>query len=679
MTRVEVTSADISRMAGVTRATVSNWRRRHPDFPDPTGGTDTSPAYDLVEVRDWLAARGQLPELSPLEELRTTLLQAPREAAALLPFIPPLVWLETSRFDWLRELHDEELVAETSRCLDVSPPTEAAPETVRALLRCVSEEGAEVALVVFQDVLGADSVHTTPKPVVDLMVGLLLEPGTVFDPACGGGGLLSAAARQGATQLFGQDIAPTQAVLSEVRLRVEAPKAELVETVAADSLRQDAFPDLQADTALCNPPFGIRDWGHDDLAYDPRWVYGLPPRAESELAWVQHCLAHVEPGGGVVVLMPPGAAERASGRRVRAELIRRGALRAVIALPPGAAPPLHLGLHLWVLTQPDETLDTGESVLFIDAATENLSHERIVELWRDFDEAEERFEPVEGVAQRASIVDLLDATVDVTPARRVHAGVVATPTEQAERAEHLREQLARACANLAELTDAARIGGDTFDASSHAWAVADAEPETWRTATVADLLRGGALTLHRATSVRRGASSRNTDAAIDDMPVLTLSDLRGETPTSGSPRDKPAEHVRIEDGDVIMPETLHGLRIVPARVADAEDSGKLLGPHLFLLRPDPERLDPWFLAGFLSAEENTHRATTGTSIVRLDVKRLRVPLVPPRSQRDYGRAFQHLFRLRQSAALASTLAEETARQWATGLTSGALLPPEADS
>nr|BFE79875.1 hypothetical protein GCM10020093_024760 [Planobispora longispora] len=89
---------------------------------------------------------------------------------------------------------------------------------------------------------------------------------------------------------------------------------------------------------LCSPPFSERGWGYEELASDPRWQYGLPPRGESELAWVQHCLAHARPGGQVVVLMPPAAAGRRSGRRIRSQLIRAGALRAVVALPSGAAP-----------------------------------------------------------------------------------------------------------------------------------------------------------------------------------------------------------------------------------------------------------------------------------------------------------------------------------------------------
>lgn len=77
----QVTAAEISRIAGVTRATVSNWRRRHDDFPAPSGGTDSSPLYDLVDVRKWLGARGHASTTDPAEELRTTLRLHPGVAA----------------------------------------------------------------------------------------------------------------------------------------------------------------------------------------------------------------------------------------------------------------------------------------------------------------------------------------------------------------------------------------------------------------------------------------------------------------------------------------------------------------------------------------------------------------------------------------------------------------------
>lgn len=55
----EVTAADIARLAGVGRAAVSNWRRRHPDFPNPVGGSPNSPTFALAEVEAWLTANGR--------------------------------------------------------------------------------------------------------------------------------------------------------------------------------------------------------------------------------------------------------------------------------------------------------------------------------------------------------------------------------------------------------------------------------------------------------------------------------------------------------------------------------------------------------------------------------------------------------------------------------------------
>ncbi|MGB8946108.1 MAG: SAM-dependent methyltransferase, partial [Streptomyces sp.] len=66
----EVTAAGIARLAGVGRAAVSNWRRRHPDFPKPVGGTETSPSFALTQVEEWLRTQGKLGNLGevPLKE-----------------------------------------------------------------------------------------------------------------------------------------------------------------------------------------------------------------------------------------------------------------------------------------------------------------------------------------------------------------------------------------------------------------------------------------------------------------------------------------------------------------------------------------------------------------------------------------------------------------------------------
>src|SRR5882757_11495571 len=63
----EVTAAGVARLAGVGRAAVSNWRRRHDDFPKPVGGTETSPTFELTAVERWLRDQGKL-AVVPLHE-----------------------------------------------------------------------------------------------------------------------------------------------------------------------------------------------------------------------------------------------------------------------------------------------------------------------------------------------------------------------------------------------------------------------------------------------------------------------------------------------------------------------------------------------------------------------------------------------------------------------------------
>lgn len=61
---VTLSLAGIARLAGVGRAAVSNWRRRHNDFPDPVGGTDASPMFSLTDAESWLLRHGKIDESS---------------------------------------------------------------------------------------------------------------------------------------------------------------------------------------------------------------------------------------------------------------------------------------------------------------------------------------------------------------------------------------------------------------------------------------------------------------------------------------------------------------------------------------------------------------------------------------------------------------------------------------
>jgi SAM-dependent methyltransferase len=713
-TSAQVTAAEISRIAGVTRATVSNWRRRHEDFPAPSGGTESSPLYDLESVRAWLAARGHVSAATPSEELRTTLRLRAQSGGSggpegLLLLVLAAAGHSPEELTAVTESADAELVAHAQR--DAATAADAVPAAgpvrfgagdaavLRALYACVRDEGGQATLGVLAERELEDSAasgaYLTPAPLADLLARLI--PGSasrVLDPACGGGTLLAAAARQGARELYGQDHLPVQALRSAVSLILTAPEAA-VTVRAADSLRADAFPDLVVDAVLCNPPYGVRDWGHDELAYDPRWAYGVPARAESELAWVQHALAHLTPGGHAALLLPPAAAGRASGRRVRAELVRSGALRAVIALPVGASVPLHVGLQVWVLQRPEPGGPERKSVLFVDTAADvatvagrggtavtartrggsraaSLDWEGInghaLGAWRAFTENPDTFEGEPGVAHAVGVVDLLDDVVDLTPARLVRASrAEVDPAELSAEVEAARHGLVGAAKSLART------------AGREGWSAAGASVREWRTATASDLARGGALTLLR--TLPEGARGRTDGggSGSGQRPdavhvVLTGSDIaRGSGPT-GDPAELPSDTAPvIAVGDVLV-RALASVDGSMARVAGEEDAGALLGLHVHLFRPDPARLDPWFLAGFLGAEENIAGASTGSTVLTVSPGRLRVPLLPLEEQRRYGEAFRHVHELRVEARRATSLAEETARLLTRGLTGGQLLP-----
>nr|WP_239081670.1 N-6 DNA methylase [Streptomyces sp. SID9727] len=506
----------------------------------------------------------------------------------------------------------------------------------------------------------------TPEAVAGFMATLARAASpddaltTVLDPACGTGVLLEAARVRGATQLDGQDRDLHLAQLAAARLSLGLGGTGYCSVDAEDALAQSRHTGGEFDAVVCHPPYNDRDWGADELAYDSRWEYGLPSRSESELAWVQHCLSRVRPGGAVVMLLPPSVASRGTGRRIRAELVRRGALRAVLALPAGAAPPAHIGLHLWVLRRPGGDSDAGAGhVLFMNCRSlpdVKGRGGRPMVTYRELLTTPEKCPAMPGVYRAVPVTDLLDDTVDLTPAPRL-----ASPSERPQ-VDELRRTLSGRRNSLGSvLLEASTL------APREEWGVSRTGAP-WTLVPLADLIRTGALALLRPKAAGSGDSN-------GDHPVLTAADVNERRSPSGRGAVADEDAVRIQTGDVIIPGTLLSAGKTVARVVDEADAGALLGRNLHLLRPDTARLDPWFLAGFLADPANVQRASQGTSIVRVDARRLQVPLLPLEEQRSYGSAFLRLHTFTTVLHRAMLQGEQTAAQLRAALTAGAFQPP----
>jgi hypothetical protein len=438
-----VTGSEIARIAGVTRAAVSNWRRRYDDFPAPVGGGVHSPLFDLSEVQAWLDKQRKGQEVSQEVQLWQALRGAYGD-------------------DMIGALADvAQVLADASGTAPDALPADAA-----RLARSMAESEAEGDVVNalaerFTDSMrraGSDQV-TSPRIVraVRHFAGEVGPDATVFDPACGIGTLLLAVGPRQGPRRCGQESDERSARFAQ--LRADLTDHAGVDIAVGDSLRRDRWAELRADLVVSDPPVGVTDWGREDLLLDSRWEFGTPSRAESELAWLQHAYAHTAPGGRVIMVMPASVAYRKAGRRIRAELVRRGALTQVVALPSGVAASHALPVHLWQLRRPRSLGDAATSV-------------RMVDLTANDPDGSLEAKP-EQVAD-VSLIELLDDAVDLTPGRRV--------------AESHRDYAAEYQALKQELTSQVRLLAQMLPALT---AGAGASALDGPSVSVADLARAG--------------------------------------------------------------------------------------------------------------------------------------------------------------------------------------------
>ena len=107
----------------------------------------------------------------------------------------------------------------------------------------------------------------TPSSVVRLLVAMLAPTGgSVYDPACGSGGMFVQSDRfhvehggqHGALRIFGQESNPTTWRLARMNLALRGLDGDLGPE-HADSFHRDLHPELRADYVLANPPFNTKD------------------------------------------------------------------------------------------------------------------------------------------------------------------------------------------------------------------------------------------------------------------------------------------------------------------------------------------------------------------------------------------------------------------------------------
>ncbi|HFI4797643.1 TPA: N-6 DNA methylase [Elizabethkingia anophelis] len=222
----------------------------------------------------------------------------------------------------------------------------------------------------------------TPRSVVHLL-GLILDPKegqSVYDPACGTGGMLLECVDHLKEQnkdyrtlkLFGQEKNLTSSSIARMNMFLHG--MEDFQIAREDTLRNPAFFDSDGlkkfDCVIANPPFSLKDWGADNWINDPygRNIAGVPPKGNGDMAWVQHMISSLNEKGKMTVVLPHGVLFRkASEQKIRQALLEMDLLEAVVGLGPNIFYGTQLAACVLVFKKEKEKTKK-KKVLFIDGS-----------------------------------------------------------------------------------------------------------------------------------------------------------------------------------------------------------------------------------------------------------------------------------------------------------------------
>ncbi len=186
----------------------------------------------------------------------------------------------------------------------------------------------------------------TPRPVVRLMVKLLAPQAgeSVYDPACGTGGMLIEAIhymkndKRTYGKIFGQEKNLSTSAIARMNLFLHG--AQDFRVTQGDTLRSPNYlyrGELQTfECVIANPPFSLKNWGAEQFSSDVygRNLWGSPTDSNADFAWLQHMVKSMDrKTGRCAVVLPQGVLFRGGKEgEIRKQLILSDKLDCVITL-----------------------------------------------------------------------------------------------------------------------------------------------------------------------------------------------------------------------------------------------------------------------------------------------------------------------------------------------------------
>ncbi|MPL75071.1 hypothetical protein SDC9_20892 [bioreactor metagenome] len=223
--------------------------------------------------------------------------------------------------------------------------------------------------------------HYTPREVIELMVNILFYDDndilsgnnvakTIYDPACGTGGMLSVAEEylhelNASTNLisFGQEINDQTFAICKADMLIKGNNAEFIKN--GNTLSDDQFGGQTFDYILSNPPFG-REWKNEKATVEAeakrgfagRFGAGLPAVGDGQMLFLLTALSKMKEskdGGSRVAIIHNGSplftGDAGSGPSdIRKYILENDLLEAIVALPNDIFYNTGIATYIWVLS-----------------------------------------------------------------------------------------------------------------------------------------------------------------------------------------------------------------------------------------------------------------------------------------------------------------------------------------
>lgn len=287
----------------------------------------------------------------------------------------------------------------------------------------------------------------TPKMVVRLIVELIQpeEQNSVYDPACGSGGMLLESykylAKHGKNPknvtLYGQEknlntwsICKMNLFLHDIEDAFIERGDTLIDPKHLINMGRSSAGTLRIfDRVIANPPFSLKEWGHelwkDGDKYN-RDIYGVPPKSYGDLAFVQHMIASLNDKGKMGVVLPHGVLFRGGTEgKIRQGMIEDDIIEAVVGMPINLFYGTGIPACIMVINK-DKSSEMQGKILFVDGS-KDYHQSRNQNFLRDEDmekivSAFKGGDDVEGYCTSASLEEIKKNDYNLNIKRYVDSG-----------------------------------------------------------------------------------------------------------------------------------------------------------------------------------------------------------------------------------------------------------------